>query len=132
MQHVPALAEHVQQSVAAWPTRHLVLANARNLPVREDRLTAYLSRTAPGSLVRVDAVDVAPVVGAIGAARDLSSALAAEVGRANTVIARRTWSAHQEFVERPDAPERLAAARHDAYRSLQQHAAAALRNARTR
>ncbi|KQS64316.1 hypothetical protein [Modestobacter sp. Leaf380] len=120
-QHLPTLASQLlYRTVRSWADSGTLLAYARDLPPRDDRVAAFLRGYQPSGLVRVNAVDLQPVAGAIHNARLLSLDVAARVAPADmdADFPRRSLAANQASLGRPDAASALQAARIEAGRQL--------------
>ncbi|CCH89130.1 protein of unknown function [Modestobacter italicus] len=122
-QHLPTLASQLlYRSVRAWADSGALIAYARDLPPRDERVAAYLRGYRPGGLIRADAVDLQPVAGALHNARLLSVAVAAQVAdgsRPTIDFPRRAWAANRELLERPETAAALGAATREVQRHHQ-------------
>lgn len=122
-QHLPALARQLDSAVGRWAATGAVLAHACDLPPRDERLPAQLAAHRPAGLVRVDALDLWPVVDALANARVLSVAVAA--GAADVAVRddprfpRRSWVAHRAQADRSHPRAELSEDNLRAYRQLQ-------------
>jgi len=122
-QHLPTLATQLMyRTVRSWADTGALVAYARDVPPRDDRVAAYLRGYQLGGLVRVDAMDLQPVAGALHNARLLSLAVAAraaESGPRSTDFPRRALAAHQALLEQPQTAAALEVATREAGRQLQ-------------
>jgi hypothetical protein len=123
-QHLPALASQLlYRTVRSWADTGALIAYARDLPPRGERVAAYLRGYQPGGLVRVHADDLRPVAGALHNARLLSLAVAdraADPGvRATIGFPQRTWAANRMVLDHPQTPVALSEAMQAAYQQLQ-------------
>jgi hypothetical protein len=122
-QHLPTLATQLMyRTVRSWADTGALMAYARDVPPREDRVAAYLRGYQLGGLVRVDAMDLQPVAGALHNARLLSLAVAAraaESGPTRTDFPRRALAANQALLEQPQTAAALELATREAGRHLQ-------------
>ncbi|GAB4079063.1 hypothetical protein GCU67_13480 [Modestobacter muralis] len=123
-QHLPTLATQLMyRTVRSWADTGALVAYARDVPPREERVAAYLRGYRPGGLVRVDAVDLQPVAGALHGARLLSLAVAtraASAGVPSTAdFPRRALAANQALLDRPQTTAELEAATREAGRHQQ-------------
>jgi hypothetical protein len=122
-QHLPTLATQLMyRTVRSWADTGALVAYARDLPPREDRVAAYLRGYQLGGLVRVDAVDLEPVIGALHNARLLSLAVAtraAESGLTTADFPRRALAANQALLGQPQTAAALEVATREAGRQLQ-------------
>lgn len=84
-QQLPAIAANLQTAASAWAASGRVLAFARDLPPREDRITQHLAGYRLAGMITADEVDLAPVADRLDGARLLSTALAACLPAARTV-----------------------------------------------
>lgn len=130
VQHLPTLASQLlYRTVRSWADTGALIAYARDLPPREERVAAYLRGYQPGGLVRAHADDLRPVAGALHNARLLSLAVADRAAnpdvRATAGFPQRTWAANRALLDDPQTPVALSAAMQEAYQQLQ--AARALR-----
>ena len=86
-------------------------------------MAAYLRGYQPGGLIRADAADLRPVVGALHNARLLSLAVtdqAAHPGaRAAAGFPQRAWAANQALLDHPQTPAALNVAVQQTYQRLQ-------------
>jgi hypothetical protein len=129
-QHLPGLASQLlYRTVRSWADTGALIAYARDLPPREERVAAYLRCYQPGGLVRVHADDLRPVAGALHNARLLSLAVADRAAdpdvRATAGFPQRTWAANRTVLDNPQTPVALSEAMQEAFQQLQ--AARALR-----
>jgi hypothetical protein len=123
-QHLPTLASQLlYRTVRSWADTGALIAYARDLPPRDERVAAYLRGYQSGGLVRVQADDLQPVAGALHNARLLSLAvadLAAAPGvRATAGFPQRTWAANRTVLDNPQTPVALSEAMHESYQQLQ-------------
>src|SRR4051794_33840580 len=123
-QHLPTLASHLlYRTVRSWADTGALIAYARDLRPREERVAAYLRGYQPGGLVRAHADDLRPVVGALHNARLLSLAVADRAAnpdvRATAGFPQRTWAANRTVLDNPQTPVALSEAMHEAYQQLQ-------------
>jgi hypothetical protein len=122
-QHLPTLATQLMYcTVRSWADTGALMAYARDVPPREERVAAYLRGYRPGGLVRVDAIDLQPVAGALHNARLLSLAVATRAAGGVQTTAdfpRRALAANQALLDRPQTAAALDAATHEAARQLQ-------------
>jgi len=123
-QHLPTLASQLlYRTVRSWADTGALIAYARDLPPRDERVAAYLRGYQSGGLVRVRADDLQPVAGALQNARLLSLAVAdraADPGvRATAGFPQRTWVANRTVLDHPQTPIALSAAMQEAYQQLQ-------------
>ncbi|CCH88525.1 protein of unknown function [Modestobacter italicus] len=122
-QHLPTMATQLMdRTVRSWADTGALVAYAWDVPPREERVAAYLRGYQLGGLVRVDAVDLLPVAGALHNARLLSVAVAtraAESGRTTADFPRRALAAHQALLDRPQTAAALEAATREAGRHHQ-------------
>ena len=119
-QHLPALASQLlYRTVRSWADDASLVAYARDLPPRDERVAAYLRGYHPAGLVRARIDDLQPVVGALHNARLLSLAVAIRIGPgAAPDFPRRTYAANQEVLERPGVTGALEAANREAGQQL--------------
>lgn len=120
-QHLPTLASQLlYRTVRHWADDGALLAYARDVPPREERVAAYLRGYQTGGLVRVNAVDLEPVAGALHNARllslDIATRVAAQREGLDADFPRRSLAANQAALQRPEAMAALDAARHEAGR----------------
>jgi hypothetical protein len=123
-QHLPTLASQLlYRTVRSWVDTGALIAYARDLPPRDERVAAYLRGYQSGGLVRVHADDLQPVAGALHNARLLSLAVAdraADPGvRATAGFPQRTWVANRTVLDHPQTPIALSEAMQEAYQHLQ-------------
>ncbi|WP_138757684.1 hypothetical protein [Modestobacter altitudinis] len=123
-QHLPTLATQLlYRSVRSWADTGALVAYARDLPPRDERVAAYLRGYRPGGLVRADAVDLQPVAGALHNARLLSLAVATQAAkggvRTTGGFPRRAWAANQALLDQPQTASALSAATQETQRQLQ-------------
>jgi hypothetical protein len=123
-QHLPTLATQLlYRTVRSWADNGSLVAYARDVPPREERLAAYLRGYQPGGLVRVNAADLQPVAGALHNARLLSVAVADRVAdpgaRATAGFPRRAWAANRALLDDPQTPVALSVAIQQAHQQLQ-------------
>ena len=124
-QHLPTLATQLlYRTVRSWADNGSLIAYARDVPPREERVAAYLRGYQPGGLVRVDATDLQPVAGALHNARLLSLAVAdqaADPGAFATAgFPRRAWAANRAVLDDPQTPVALSVAIQQTHQQLQQ------------
>ncbi|GHE06912.1 hypothetical protein [Klenkia taihuensis] len=119
-QHMPTLAvQLLYRTVRTWADDGSLVAFARDLPPREDRLAPYLRGYQPAGLVRANAADLQPVVGALHNARLLSLAVAVRIDEAHPPgFPRRAQAANAEMLRRPEAAGALEAASREAARQV--------------
>lgn len=121
-QHLPAIASDLHRRANSWVRSEELLAYARDLPVREDRIAAHLAGYRAAGIVRADALDLQPVTDSIRNAELLSAELADQVRRPTTVsFPQRAWAANRALLEPAHTPAALSEAKNQAY--LQLHAA---------
>lgn len=101
-QHLPALADNLARTVTA---DRPIVALARDLPFREERLDSVLAGNRPGGVIRADARDLLPAATALRAARLTSTALAATLNDGTRPM--HTHAAHRVAHARPDAAEQI-------------------------
>ncbi|MCZ2849803.1 hypothetical protein [Modestobacter sp. VKM Ac-2978] len=123
-QHLPTLATQLMyRTVRSWADTGALVAYARDVPPREERVAAYLRGYQLGGLVRVDAVDLQPVAGALHNARLLSLAVATRAAAVGVPTAadfpRRALAANQALLGQPQTAAALEAATREAGRYLQ-------------
>lgn len=123
-QHLPTLATQLlYRTVRSWADTGSLIAYARDVPPREERVAAYLRGYQPGGLVRVDGTDLQPVAGALHNARLLSLAVADKVAgpdaRATAGFPRRAWAANRAVLDDPQTPVALSVATQQAHQQLQ-------------
>src|SRR4051794_11980555 len=123
-QHLPTLASQLlYRTVRSWADTRALIAYARDLPPRDERVAAYLRGYQQGGLVRAHADDLRPVAGALHNARLLSLAVAdraADPGvRAAAGFPQRTWVANRAVLDHPQAPTALSEAMQEAHLQLQ-------------
>lgn len=123
-QHLPTLASQLlYRTLRSWGDTGTLIAYARDVPPREERIAAYLRGYQPGGLVRVHADDLQPVAGALHNARLLSLAVADRAAepdvRATAGFPQRTWVANRAVLEHPQTPLSLSEAMQEAYRHVQ-------------
>ncbi|SDG20067.1 hypothetical protein [Klenkia brasiliensis] len=119
-QHMPTLAvQLLYRTVRSWADDGSLVAFARDLPPREERMAPYLRGYQPGGLVRANAADLQPVVGALHNARLLSLAVAVRIDEAHPPgFPHRVQAANQEMLRRPEAAGALEAASREAARQV--------------
>jgi hypothetical protein len=122
-QHLPTLATQLlYSSVRSWADRGTLVAYARDVPPRDERVAAYLRGYRQGGLVRVDAVDLRPVVGALHNARLLSVAISARAAQGvagpTSDFPRRAWAANRALLEQPETEAALTTAARETQRQL--------------
>lgn len=119
-QHMPTLAvQLLYRTVRSWADHGSLVAFARDLPPREERVAAYLRGYQPGGMVRANAADLQPVVGALHNARLLSLSVAVRVDDTHPPgFPRRAFAANQEMLTRPAAAGALDAASREAARQV--------------
>lgn len=123
-QHLPTLAgQLLYGTVRHWADTGALIAYARDLPPREERVAAFLRGYQPGGLVRAHAADLRPVVGALHNARLLSLAAADQAAhpgaRAVAGFPQLAWAANQALLDLPQTPVALDVAVQETYRRLQ-------------
>jgi hypothetical protein len=123
-QHLPTLASQLlYRTVRSWADTGALIAYARDLPPRDERVAAYLRGYQSGGLVRVHADDLRPVAGALHNARLLSLAVADRAAdpavRATAGFPQRAWAANRTLLNHPQTPMALSVAMQDAYQQLQ-------------
>jgi hypothetical protein len=123
-QHLPTLATQLlYRTVRSWADTGSLIAYARDVPPREERVAAYLRGYQSGGLVRVDATDLQPVAGALHNARLLSLAVADQAAdpgaRATAGFPRRAWAANRALLDDPQTPVALGVAIQQAHQQLQ-------------
>lgn len=123
-QHLPTLATQLlYRTVRSWADTGALIAYARDVPPREERVAAYLRGYQPGGLVRADAADLRPVAGALHNARLLSLAVADQAAdpgaRATAGFPRRAWAANRELLDAPETLVALSVAIQQAHQQLQ-------------
>ncbi|MDT0276070.1 hypothetical protein [Blastococcus goldschmidtiae] len=126
-QHLPTLATQLlYRTVRSWADNGSLIAYARDVPPREERVAAYLRGYQPGGLVRVDATDLQPVAGALHNARLLSLSVADQAAdpgaRATAGFPRRAWAANRALLDDPQTPVALSVAVQQAHQQLQARA----------
>lgn len=84
LQRVPAIAQHMQATLKDWGAEGTLLAFARDLTLREDRIAEHLRGYNPHGLVRADTADLAPARTALLTAKILSVELAARTAAASS------------------------------------------------
>jgi hypothetical protein len=124
VQHLPTLASQLlYRTVRSWADTGALIAYARDLPPRDERVAAYLRGYQSGGLVRVHADDLQSVAGALHNARLLSLAVADRVAdpgvRATVGFPQRTWAANRTVLDQPQTPIVLSEAMQEAYQQLQ-------------
>jgi hypothetical protein len=122
-QHLPTLAEHLTAVVNRWAQQGWLLAYARHLPPRQDRVSQYLVGHRPAGIVRADHIDLRRVRATIDRARLLAIELAASLHDDSDQWRVRPTASHLAAVHRarisaPDAAPAIAAARHELHRQL--------------
>jgi hypothetical protein len=123
-QHLPTFASQLlYRTVRHWADTRALIAYARDLPPSEERVAAYLRGYRPAGLVRADAADLRPVVGALHNARLLSLAVADRVAdpgaRAMAGFPQRAWAANRTLLDDPQTPVALGVAIQEARQQLQ-------------
>jgi hypothetical protein len=123
-QHLPVLASQLlYRTVRPWADSGSLIAYARDVPPREDRVAAYLRGYQTGGLVRADAADLEPVVGALHNARLLSLAVAdraADPGlRGVEGFPQRAWAANRMVLDHPQTSLALSLAKQQASQQLE-------------
>ncbi|RBY91262.1 hypothetical protein [Blastococcus sp. TF02A-30] len=123
-QHLPALATQLlYRTVRSWADTGSLIAYARDVPPRDERVAAYLRGYQPGGLVRVNATDLQPVAGALHNARLLSLAVADRAAgpdaRTTAGFPRRAWAANRALLDDPQTPVALGVAIQQAHQQLQ-------------
>jgi hypothetical protein len=123
-QHLPTFASQLlYRTVRHWADSGALIGYARDMPPREERVAAFLRGYQPGGLVRANAADLRPVVGALHYARLLSLAVADRVAdpgvRATAGFPQRTWAANRALLDDPQTPVALSEAPQQAHQQLQ-------------
>ncbi|MCF6745974.1 hypothetical protein E9529_17160 [Blastococcus sp. KM273128] len=123
-QHLPTLATQLHyRTVRSWADNGSLIAYARDVPPRDERVAAYLRGYQPGGLVRVNATDLQPVAGALHNARLLSLAVADRAAgpdaRTTAGFPRRAWAANRALLDDPQTPVALGVAIQQAHQQLQ-------------
>jgi hypothetical protein len=123
-QHLPTFASQLlYRTVRHWADTRALIAYARDLPPREEHVAAYLRGYRPAGLVRAEAADLRPVVGALHNARLLSLAVADRVAgpgaRAVAGFPQRAWAANRTLLDQPQTPVALSMALQQAHQQLQ-------------
>jgi hypothetical protein len=123
-QHLPTFASQLlYRTVRHWADTGALIAYARDLPPREEHVAAYLRGYRPAGLVRADAADLRPVVGALHNARLLSLAVADRVAdpgaRAVAGFPQRAWAANRTLLDQPQTPVALSMAIQQTHQQLQ-------------
>jgi hypothetical protein len=124
VQHLPTLAgQLLYRTVRHWADSGALIGYARDMPPREERVAAFLRGYQPGGLVRANAADLRPVVGALHNARLLSLAVADQAAdpgvRATAGFPQRAWASNRALLDNPQTPLALSAARQQAHEQLQ-------------
>ena len=111
------------RTVRHWADSGALIGYARDMPPREERVAAFLRGYQLGGLVRANAADLRPVVGALHNARLLSLAVADRAAdpdvRATAGFPQRTWAANRAVLDDPQTPVALSEAVQEAYQQLQ-------------
>jgi hypothetical protein len=127
-QHLPTLATHLNRTACSWADAGALLAYARDLPFRQQRIAEHLAGYRPGGLIRADTADLRPALTALDNVHLLSAAVASAAvdaaSHADRAFPRRTWAANRAASQRPESAAALAAATHTTYRHLQAATAA--------
>ncbi|WP_100501588.1 hypothetical protein [Geodermatophilus chilensis] len=123
-QHLPTFAgQLLYRTVRHWADTRSLIGYARDMPPREERVAAFLRGYQPSGLVRADAADLRPVVGALHNARLLSLAVADRAAdpavRATAGFPERTWAANRAVLDDPQTPVALSEALQQAHERLQ-------------
>lgn len=123
-QHLPTFASQLLYgTVRQWADSGALIGYARDMPPREERVAAFLRGYQPGGLVRANAADLRPVVGALHNARLLSLAVADRAAnpgvRATAGFPERTWAANRALLDDPQTPVALREALQQAHQQLQ-------------
>jgi len=123
-QHLPTLANQLlYRTVRHWADSGALIGYARDMPPQEERVAAFLRGYQPGGLVRANAADLRPVVGALHSARLLSLAVADQAAdpgvRATAGFPQRTWAANRTVLDNPQTPVALSEAMQEAHQLLQ-------------
>ena len=123
-QHLPTFASQLlYRTVRHWADAGALIAYARDVPPREEHVAAYLRGYRPAGLVRANAADLRPVVGALHNARLLSLAVADRAAgpdaHAVAGFPRRAWAANRTLLDQPQTPVALGMAIQQAHQQLQ-------------